>query len=62
MSAGLLLSDDLIFTSRITGTARDLGLTIQAARTPEALLALARQAPPRVPFPDSRTSPPRRSA
>ena len=27
--AGLLLSDDMIFTSRITGTARDLGLTIK---------------------------------
>jgi CheY-like chemotaxis protein len=47
MSQGLLLSDDLIFTSRITGTARDLGLTVRAARTPEALLALARQSPPR---------------
>ena len=30
---GLLLSDDLIFTSRIVGTARDLGLEIGAART-----------------------------
>jgi CheY-like chemotaxis protein len=44
---GLLLSDDLIFTSRITGTGRDLGLRIQAARTPEQLLELAQVSPPR---------------
>jgi CheY-like chemotaxis protein len=44
--AGLLLSDDLIFTSRITGTARALGLELRQARSPEALLELARQAPP----------------
>lgn len=31
--SGLLLSDDLIFTSRIVGTARDLGLEVRAART-----------------------------
>ncbi len=43
---GLLLCSDLIFTSRITGTARDLGLTVKVARSPEALLALAREAPP----------------
>jgi CheY-like chemotaxis protein len=47
MSAhGLLLSDDLIFTSRITGVGRDLGLTIKAARTLDALDALARQEVP----------------
>ena len=44
---GLLLSDDLIFTSRVTGTARDLGLAVRAARSPEALVELARQQPPR---------------
>ena len=45
--AGLLLSDDLIFTSRITGTARDLGLMIQPARSVEAVAVLAGQeAPP----------------
>ena len=44
---GLLLSDDLIFTSRITGTARGLGLTVRAARSADALVELARQAPPR---------------
>ena len=43
MSLGLLLSDDLIFTSRITGTARALGLTVKPARTAAALLQLARQ-------------------
>jgi CheY-like chemotaxis protein len=42
---GLLLSDDLIFTSRITGTARALGLTVKAARSVEALETLARQEP-----------------
>jgi CheY-like chemotaxis protein len=43
---GLLLSDDLIFTSRITGTARALGLAVKAARSAEGLLALARQEGP----------------
>jgi len=43
---GLLLSDDLIFTSRITGTARALGLTVKAARSVEALEALAREQAP----------------
>lgn len=40
---GLLLCDDLIFSSRITGTAKTLGLTILPARSVEALLALARE-------------------
>jgi DNA-binding NarL/FixJ family response regulator len=44
---GLLLSDDLIFTSRVTGTARALGRSVRAARTAAALLDMARQAPPR---------------
>jgi DNA-binding NarL/FixJ family response regulator len=43
---GLLLSDDLLDTSRIVGAGRDLGLTIKAARTPDALLALAAQEAP----------------
>lgn len=43
---GLLLSDDLIFTSRITGEARALGLTIKTARSADALLTLARQEAP----------------
>jgi CheY-like chemotaxis protein len=41
MSQGLLLSDDLIFVSRVTGTARALGLTVRSARTADALLKLA---------------------
>lgn len=43
---GLLLSDDLIFTSRVTATARAHGLTVAAAKTADAALALAKQAPP----------------
>jgi CheY-like chemotaxis protein len=43
---GLLLSDDMMFTSRITGTARDLGLSIKPARSVEALTALIPQSCP----------------
>jgi CheY-like chemotaxis protein len=43
---GLLLSDDLIFTSRVTGTARAAGLTVRAARSAEALESLAREQAP----------------
>src|SRR4051794_8089307 len=43
---GLLLCDDLIFTSRVTGTAQALGLRVQAARSADALVELARRAPP----------------
>jgi CheY-like chemotaxis protein len=46
VSLGLLLSDDLIFTSRITGTARGLGLTVKVARSSDLLLTLARQQTP----------------
>jgi CheY-like chemotaxis protein len=46
MSAGLLLSDDLIFTSRVTGTARDLGLSMKAARSVVALESLCREQTP----------------
>jgi CheY-like chemotaxis protein len=43
---GYLLSDDLMFASRITGTARALGLAMQVARSPEQLgNLLAAQAP-----------------
>jgi CheY-like chemotaxis protein len=42
----ILLSDDLIFTSRVTGTARDLGLAVAAARSPAVLLDLAGRQPP----------------
>jgi CheY-like chemotaxis protein len=46
MALGLLLSDDLIFTSRITGTAQTLGLTVKPARDTVSLQALAKQEPP----------------
>ena len=42
----ILLSDDLIFTSRVTGTALDLGLQVTPARSAAVLLNLARQQPP----------------
>jgi CheY-like chemotaxis protein len=41
--SGLLLSDDMIFTSRVTGTARDLGLCVRSALSFEALHALIHQ-------------------
>ena len=44
---GLLLSDDLIFTSRVTGTARALGLAVQSARSSQALEEAARRQTPR---------------
>jgi CheY-like chemotaxis protein len=44
--AGLVLSDDLIFTSRITGTARDLGFSVLPARSSEELLQIARRQTP----------------
>ena len=43
---GVVLSDDLMFSSRITGTARSLGLTIKPARTIEILENHVRQASP----------------
>lgn len=43
---GLLLSDDLIFTSRIVGTGQDLGLPIRACRTVAELVALAGEVKP----------------
>jgi CheY-like chemotaxis protein len=43
---GMLLSDDLLFISRIAGTARDLGLRVIALRTPTDLLKRARKEPP----------------
>jgi DNA-binding NarL/FixJ family response regulator len=43
---GLLLSDDLIFTSRIVGTAQALGLPMQSRKTVDALIDLAKQDPP----------------
>jgi CheY-like chemotaxis protein len=46
MSPGLLLCDDLIFMSRITGEARALGLTVTPARSLEQLLERVRQQTP----------------
>jgi CheY-like chemotaxis protein len=40
---GCLLSDDLLFTSRITGTARALGLEVQAVRSPAQVQQLLSQ-------------------
>jgi CheY-like chemotaxis protein len=46
MPNAILLSDDLMFASRIAGTARDLGLSLNSARSPTALLEAARRQPP----------------
>jgi DNA-binding NarL/FixJ family response regulator len=43
---GLVLSDDLIFFSRIAGAARAAGLTVRQAKTPDTFLTLARAQPP----------------
>jgi CheY-like chemotaxis protein len=44
---GLLLSDDLIFASRITGTARHLGLRVDQVRSPAVLREYCYKQPPR---------------
>lgn len=46
MPSGLLLCDDLLFASRITGEARALGLTVTPARSLNQLLELARRESP----------------
>jgi DNA-binding NarL/FixJ family response regulator len=43
-SPGLLLSDDLIFTSRITGAARALGLEVRQVRALNRLVESVQQA------------------
>ena len=43
---GLLLCDDLIFVSRVVGTAKALGLTLRALKSAQDLLLFARQTPP----------------
>lgn len=43
---GYLLSDDMMFTSRITGTARDLGFEIKVARSQAGLETLIQSQPP----------------
>jgi CheY-like chemotaxis protein len=42
----LLLSDDMMFTSRIAGTARDLGMSIKTARAVDGLKALVQSERP----------------
>ncbi len=49
---GILLSRDLIFTSKITGTARAMGQRVLVAGTPSQALAMIAQWQPRVVFVD----------
>ena len=44
---GLLLCDDLIFTSRIVGAAKSLGLMLRVAKTPAELGGFLQQSSPR---------------
>lgn len=46
MTPGLVLSDDLIFFSRIAGAARAAGLVVRQAKAASDLLTLARLAGP----------------
>lgn len=46
MLSALLLCDDLMFSSRITGEARALGLSVRTARSLDRLLHLARDEAP----------------
>jgi CheY-like chemotaxis protein len=41
-----MLCDDLIFTSKVTSTAKALGASVQPVRTPTALVDLARKDAP----------------
>lgn len=43
---GLMLTDDLIFFSRVSGSARAAGLAVRMVRTPADLIAAARTEPP----------------
>jgi CheY-like chemotaxis protein len=45
-ASGLLLEQDLIFMSRITGTARDLGVDVRTCRSVDDLLAAAEKERP----------------
>ena len=44
---GLMICDDLIFTSRVTATARAHGKTVTPVRSAEQAVRLARESPPR---------------
>jgi CheY-like chemotaxis protein len=46
-TCGLLLCDDLIFTSRIVGTAKALGLSLRTAKTVAELRQTWQEMPPR---------------
>ena len=43
---GLMLCDDLMFTSKVAATARAQGLSVVAVRSAEQLLEWARASPP----------------
>jgi DNA-binding NarL/FixJ family response regulator len=43
---GLMICDDLIFTSRVTATARAHGLTVAPVRSADEALRRARESPP----------------
>jgi CheY-like chemotaxis protein len=43
---GLMLSDDLIFFSRVAGTARAKGVTVRQVKSAAELVAAVRQSPP----------------
>jgi hypothetical protein len=49
---GLLLSRDLIFTTKITGTARELGVQVMVAGSPELASSMIAQWSPTVVFAD----------
>src|SRR5271169_5262185 len=44
---GLMLSDDLLFTSKVTAAARSQGLEVRSARSAQVLENLAREHTPR---------------
>jgi len=46
MSLGLLLTDDMIFSSRITGTAKALNLDVKQVKSVADLTAMARELAP----------------
>jgi DNA-binding NarL/FixJ family response regulator len=46
MNETVMLCDDLIFVSRVAGTAKALGLTLRSTKSARDLLVYCRQAPP----------------
>ncbi len=46
MKSGIFLCDDLLFTSKVTGTGQMLGLPIRAVKTTAELLRLAQESLP----------------